>query len=299
MNKLLAACTASLVLLAAFTPHKKSKIKLPDEFVFIAGGTMHSGPDTCSLHNQADPHRVSVLSFYISKYEVTNGQYKQFYNEIVSKLSEEEKKLAACDTLGWRTEVAYNEALVRYYYQHPGYNNYPVVSISHEGAKLYCQWLQKKIEAENPGFTIEVSLPSKDQWVYAAQGGRSMAMYPWGNYYLRNRKGEFLCNFKRVGDQSIVRNRQTGKPEVRELFLSGLSETAFYTAVVKSFYPNDYGLYNTCGNVAEMISQRGIAMGGSWNDYGGDVHIRSESRYDKPEPTIGFRPLITVKRKGE
>lgn len=31
-----------------------------------------------------------------------------------------------------------------------------------------------------------------------------------------------------------------------------------------------------CGNAAEMINKSGIAMGGSWNDYGGDVTYQSK-----------------------
>ena len=50
-----------------------------------------------------------------------------------------------------------------------------------------------------------------------------------------------------------------------------------------------------CGNVAEMIVEKGIGMGGSWNDYGGDVHIRAAVNYQTAAPTIGFRPLIIIK----
>jgi sulfatase modifying factor 1 len=301
MKKLLLVSAALFFLLTAFSLKKKFKLKLPGEFVFIPGGTMHLLPDTCNLHNDPASHRASISSFYISKYEVTNQQYKQFYNETVSSLTEEERETVACDTLGWRQVMTYCEPLVQYYYQHPAYKTYPVVNISYEGAEQYCKWLQKKIQTDNPGYTIEVSLPSKHQWVYAAQGGRSNAMYPWGNYYLRGKTGEFLCNFKKLGDISIVKNRQTGKPEIKEEIVlaatGGLRDQAFYTAEVKSFRPNDFGLFNVCGNVAEMINEKSIAMGGSWNDYGGDVHIRSEAPYDKPSPTIGFRPMIVLKEK--
>jgi formylglycine-generating enzyme required for sulfatase activity len=301
MKKLFACCMAALILLTAFTFRKKNKLKLPEEFAFVNRGTMHAGPDTCSLHNQPDPHRVTVPSFYISKYEVTNLQYRQFYNEVSAGLTDEIKEKIACDTLGWRQTLTYCEPMVEYYYRHPAYNNYPVVNISYEGAMKYCEWLQKKIQADNPAYTIEVKLPEKNQWIYAAQGGRSNAMFPWGNYYLRNKKGEFLCNFRKLGDGAIVRNKQTGKPEVYEMAdgaAGGLNDRAFYTAEVKSFYPNDFGLHNICGNVAEMVNEKGTAMGGSWNDYGGDVHIKSEAGYDKASPTVGFRPAVIFKEKG-
>ena len=120
-------------------------------------------------------------------------------------------------------------------------------------------------------------------------------MFPWGNYYLRNKKGEPMCNFKKVNDGSIYRNRQTGKPEIAEF--KGAGDTKYYTATVKSFIPNDYGLYNMCGNAAEMVEEKGKAAGGSWNDFGGDIHIRAEANYSMSSPTVGFRPLIVVKEK--
>lgn len=296
MKKLLFIAPALLVLFTAFIQKKKNKPRLPEEYVFIPGGTYSIKSDSDDVMTEKPGNRAVVISFYMSKYEVSNLQYRQFYNEVSVQMPEEEKQKIACDSLGWRNELTYSEPLVEYYYRHPSFNNYPAVNIPYEGALAYCRWLQEKLKENNPGFEIEVSLPSKEQFVWAAQGKRSNAMYPWGNYYLRNNKGEFLCNFKKLGDQAITRNRQTGKPEVHEESY-GLSDKSFYTASVKSFYPNDFGLYNTCGNAAEMINQEGIAMGGSWNDFGGDVHIRSESVYEKPLPTVGFRPVITVKEK--
>jgi hypothetical protein len=52
-----------------------------------------------------------------------------------------------------------------------------------------------------------------------------------------------------------------------------------------------------CGNAAEMINEKGIAVGGSWNDYGGDIHILSFTNYKGPAPTVGFRPVILVREK--
>ena len=179
------------------------------------------------------------------------------------------------------------------YHRHPAYNNYPAVNISHEGAVNYCKWLQEKLEKDNPEFNIEVKLPSKEQFIWAAMGRRNQAMFPWGQYYLRNKKGERMCNFKLVHDGHVYRNRKTGKPEVAEPPV-GYPETATFTATVKSFTPNDFGLYNMCGNAAEMIAEKGNAMGGSWNDYGGDVHIRAQANYDRSAATVGFRPIIVV-----
>jgi len=60
------------------------------------------------------------------------------------------------------------------------------------------------------------------------------------------------------------------------------------------FYPNSFGLYNMCGNVAEMIEENGIAKGGSFQDPAYQVRISSEKSYTKPQADIGFRVVIKV-----
>ncbi|HWJ90968.1 MAG TPA: SUMF1/EgtB/PvdO family nonheme iron enzyme, partial [Flavisolibacter sp.] len=53
-------------------------------------------------------------------------------------------------------------------------------------------------------------------------------------------QGQFLANFKRgSGDNAGV--------------AGGLNDRAIYTAEVKSFYPNGFGIYNMAGNVSEWV----------------------------------------------
>jgi len=109
-------------------------------------------------------------------------------------------------------------------------------------------------------------LPFEAEWEYAAYGlinqnprpstkegkrGEELAsnkqMYPWAqniNGLRDTRRGSwqgiFLANFKRgSGDNAGV--------------AGGLNDRAFYTAPVKSFYPNGFGIYNMAGNVNEWV----------------------------------------------
>lgn len=66
---------------------------------------------------------------------------------------------------------------------------------------------------------------------------------------------------------------------------------------VGAYFPNNIGLYDVVGNVAEMTSEKGRACGGSWNQLPTESTIRSISDYNKPESTVGFRVFMEVIEK--
>jgi formylglycine-generating enzyme required for sulfatase activity len=68
------------------------------------------------------------------------------------------------------------------------------------------------------------------------------------------------------------------------------------TSNANSYYPNQFGIYNMSGNVAELVSDDTVAMGGSWNDTGYDVRVESEQPATKPKSTIGFRVVAVIEK---
>jgi hypothetical protein len=48
------------------------------------------------------------------------------------------------------------------------------------------------------------------------------------------------------------------------------------------------------GNVAEMLNEKGIAKGGSYNSPGYDVRIESKMNYNDASPEVGFRVFMEV-----
>jgi hypothetical protein len=65
-------------------------------------------------------------------------------------------------------------------------------------------------------------------------------------------------------------------------------------AQTATYFPNDIGLYDVVGNVAEMIDEKGKACGGSWNDPPENSTIHSVKSYRRPDPSIGFRVFMDV-----
>jgi formylglycine-generating enzyme required for sulfatase activity len=201
------------------------------------------------------------------------------------------------DSVNWRDKLAYNEPYVDYYYHHPAYANYPVVNISYDATKLFCQWLTDwyNADAKRKYKKVIFRLPSESEWVMAAQGGNKMNIYSWGMRLMQDCKWQ--GNFRGIGDECL--KYDTIKKQIivdRNAYgIAGeLNDAADITAPVDAYKPNAFGIYNTCGNVAEMISEKDIACGGGWKSLGGDIRIDSRIRFAKSASDIGFRYFMEV-----
>ncbi|KYP15313.1 MAG: gliding motility-associated lipoprotein [Flavihumibacter sp. CACIAM 22H1] len=217
------------------------------------------------------------------------------------------------DTLVWIRDFSYsyNEPMTKRYFSHPAFGNYPVVGVSWNQATAFCEWrthfLNSFLESKKRAQESDFRLPTEAEWEYAARGGRSQSMFPWGNYYLRNKKGCLLANFK------------PGRGNYPE-------DGGFYTVRADAYWPNDFGLYNMAGNVAEWTSslyyeggynfqhdmnpdirynakdsdpprmKRKVLRGGSWKDVGYFLQTgtRSYEYQDTAKSYIGFRSVIDL-----
>jgi sulfatase modifying factor 1 len=255
---------------------------------------------------QIEKSMVNIIeNIYAGKYEVTNSLYRSFEQDLKSTNQTELLKIAMADSNVWRSKLDYNEPLVRYYHNHPFYENFPVVGVSYEGANLFCTWLTDKYNS-NPKRKYKkvlFRLPTEREWVNAATGGESYVIYPWGNA-LKSKK-YYMCNYRKVGDECIFYDTTNKKFDVDIRYHFGtflnekdqLNDMSAITEDVRSYFPNKIGLYNVCGNVAEMVQEKGIACGGSWKSPGCDVRIKSRSFYSKPGIDLGFRFFMEVIEK--
>jgi gliding motility-associated lipoprotein GldJ len=119
--------------------------------VFVQGGTFTMGSveeDVMSDWNNIT-RRVTVNSFYIDRTEVANVHYREYLYWINTVFDGDEfeavRNATLPDTLVWRSELAFNEPMVEYYFRHPSYNYYPVVGVTWKQANDFCAWRTDRV----------------------------------------------------------------------------------------------------------------------------------------------------------
>ena len=223
---------------------------------------------------------------YASKFEVSNKNYREFLTVLIKENRMVELSIARIDTLKWNENISSysNNPYVDYYHKHPAYDDYPVVNVSYEAAQLYCEWLTLIYNSspKRKFNKLKFRLPSENEWETAARGGDNLAKYPWKGKFLRNKKGLYQCNFAREANDTIG-------------IADKLNDSADITAQVNSYYPNQFGMFNLSGNVAEMLSDKQIIKGGSWQSTPEFLTITSKQSNDgNPKPTVGFRFFVDL-----
>ncbi len=180
-------------------------------------------------------HRVDIKAFYIDKYEVTNGQYKQFTKETGRpvpvlwiqngyNVRDDKLKTAHLSNLRWVARTYFHidrdpqtlskEALLKTLFKVQHYRDtLPVTGVNWYDAKAYCKWAGKR-------------LPTEAQWEKAARGPKGQE-YPWGDKWHEH--------YPNTGADS-----RTDNP---------LAPVGSY-----AHDKSPYGVYDMGGNVTEWVS---------------------------------------------
>lgn len=208
------------------------------------------------------------------------------------------------DTMVWIRDFAnaYNDPMLHSYFSFPGYSEYPVVGVTWEQAQAFCHWRTQLLQSVSKVKFNDYRLPTEAEWEYAARGGRRMSMYPWGDKYARDSKCCYFANFK----------------PYRGSYYNDMGVT---TMAVGQYKPNDFGLFDMAGNVAEWtasaysptentiihdlnpdyvydarvddpaVMKRKVVKGGSWKDisYYLQCGVRTYEYQNEGRSYIGFR----------
>jgi formylglycine-generating enzyme len=254
----------------------------------------HYLPDTKKLNWSA---RIDWTDLRLSAMMVQEEWSSPRLNPEVLLFSFNGKNVAVYpDTLVWMSDFnySYNEPLVKKYFTHPEYDKYPVVGVNYFQAAAFCEWRSAELThlLVKNGFErlqVDVSLPTVAEWNAAAGTGDNSYMD------LLFKKGGYSMNAGQIIDQSGT--------VVKDYDDDGYQ----YTAPVNKFTPNQYGVYNSYGNVAEWISpgnmysvhdkQMTEVRGGSWESE--PAQIMNSSKKLLPSAAhsyLGFRYVVRIRK---
>jgi formylglycine-generating enzyme required for sulfatase activity len=238
---------------------KPADLQTPEGMVWIPGGEFEQGAvekDGMAMKHEKPAHTVIVDGFFMDETEVTNAEFQKFteatgyvtlaerkidWEEIKQQLPPGTPKLhdsllqpgslvfkkPATEVKNLRDYSQWWEWKTGANWRQPygpgssieGKEDFPVVHIAYEDAKAYADWANRR-------------LPTEAEWEYAARGGAKNAIFGWGD-----------------DEEKLTQhaNTWTGKFPMENDSIDGYSRIA----PVKSYPPNDFGLYEMAGNVWE------------------------------------------------
>jgi formylglycine-generating enzyme required for sulfatase activity len=215
--------------------------------VWIDSGSFLMGSDS-HYPEEAPAHKVSVAGFWIDRMAVSNTDFARFvkdtgYVTMAERAADPDdypdalpEMLAPASTVfraprgpvdlrnhfNWWTYVRGAN------WRHPRgpassiakLGNHPVVHLAYADVAAYAEWVGGQI-------------PTEAEWEFAARGGLEAREYAWGDEFTPG--GKYMAN------------TWQGEFPYRNSMEDGFQ----YTAPVRSFPPNGYGLFGMIGNVWE------------------------------------------------
>jgi sulfatase modifying factor 1 len=291
---------------------------VPDDMAYIPDSEFEMGDHHDGMSNALPIHTVTLNSFYMSKYEITNQQYCDYLNSailtggikvdrgVVYDFNDTNNIIPYCDTSTSYpfSQIDYSGGVfsVRTKDGTTDMSDHPMVTVCWYGAAAYCNWRSQQ-EGYEQCYALSTwdcdfskkgyRLSTEAEWEYAARGGKHSPYYryPWGDSI----------------DGSKANNEDSGDP-----FETG--DIPWTTPV--GYYDGDqipaggdmvngYGLYDMAGNVWEWCNDwynstyystspydnpRGpvsgdnrVLRGGGWDGF--DLFCRVNFRFN-------FRPVI-------
>lgn len=245
-----------LIGLLALAREKERKYR---NMVFIPEGWFIMGSDT-GAPDESPRHKVRLKAFYISKYPVTNREYKEFIDATNYPVPFVDAKWA--EPYNWdKKKRTYPE----------GKADHPVVLVSFYDALAYCKWAGKR-------------LPTEAEWEKAMRGqdGRK---YPWGDAPPTKN----LANYGR----SYKGTTKVGSLPAGVSPYGVLDGAGNIWEWVQDYYQKDF--YRTSEHKIDPVCRRKsverVKRGGSWVDDADDLRCsnRSSSSPSEKLSIIGFR----------
>jgi iron(II)-dependent oxidoreductase len=249
-------------------PDLETDLDREHEMIFIPCGSFFIGSSETEINLLMNDHpdwrtdwfveetpqsEITLDSFYISKYEITNKQYRNFLN----------------DNPGYEKSDSWNDE---------NFNgpDQPVVGVSWYDATAYCNWLSEKTNKK-------YRLPTEAEWEKAARGNDGR-IFPWGN----EEPGLNRANFMGQNHRTV-----SVRENIQGISVFGLMHMAGNVSewCADWYDKNYYQFSNERNPEGPANGTRKVVRGGSWQDNTFFIRCASRNSYppDIKKESLGFR----------
>jgi len=228
--------------------------------VLIEGGTFIMGSNN-SGDEQKGEHPVTVNSFYLDKYEVTNAEYAEFIKNTGRPAPSIDPSVKESYWEPWNGNNPPS-----------GREHWPVTNVSPKDVEAFAAWLSKRDG-------VVYRLPTEEEWEFAARNGSKDSLFPWGNSWADGCANiDQKTNPEKVGSFPQGATQQGVQDMVGNVWE--------WTSSNARFYDNR--------PVSSSLKNARVLRGGSFFEKMNSEFYNATDRYwfgdeDSMFPTIGFR----------
>lgn len=255
---------------------------------------------------------VILDAFTIRNVGITNLEYKAFLADLLAQNRNEEYLTCRVMNENWTKQCYYN--LADSYFQDAAYNDFPVVNVSYDAAKLFCKWLEEEaklymLQNNIKLRPLQVRLPYDEEWVFAAREGYAKIAFEKG-YNTIYDEAVGLVNKSFTNRVELVKKRVERADTLYGLYSTnryGWSEkdmidffevglNCYKSAPRDTIYIERMKVMGKIGHVSEMIPQKNSSRlwlsGLSWKNKEEYQKLENEFKTNSSSPFVGFRVVV-------
>lgn len=262
--------SVTMLLLSAFYPLSKSDCKTCNK----QEGQYNCAGNTLSMNFRLcmDISEVSGLMYrtYLQDLKATQGADSEAYSSQLPDFSKWQELFANMNA----------EELSNTYFDTDELALTPILAISYEQAIRFCTWRTEQFKKELSKMSSEERAQFPKEFRFRLPTAKE-----WGRIRFMTQKKDMVKTIQKI----TAGTTKAYKIKKNKLMSENPKVDHIYSRMDEKL-----AMYNLFNNVAEMTSEEGVAMGGSWHTANEASKFDKEFSYAQPEAWLGFRCVFEI-----